>query len=188
MKVIIIDNFDSFTFNLSHYVEEFVEEVNVLRYGIEILDLPANYDKIIISPGPGLPSDYPLLNQLILKYASRKPILGICLGLQAIAETFGSKLKNMKMVNHGIAKNTLLTSSQESLFENIPQKFLTGRYHSWIVDKETLGPELVVTAVDELNHIMALSHKFYNIKAVQFHPESILTPHGKQIIKNWIYA
>lgn len=188
MKVLIIDNFDSFTYNLLHYIEEFVDEVNVIRYGIDILNLPLNYDKIIISPGPGLPSDYPLLNQHILKYAPCKPILGICLGLQAIAEAFGSKLKNMNTVNHGIAKNTFLTNNEDSMFENIPQEFLSGRYHSWVIDKETLVPELIVTAVDESDHIMALRHKFYNIKAVQFHPESILTPLGKQILQNWINA
>ncbi len=187
MKVLIIDNFDSFTFNLLHYFEQFVQQVDVIRYGNKILNECEKYDRIVISPGPGLPSDYPLLHKLVGYYSDKKPILGICLGLQAIAEFFGSELTNMQDVNHGIAKNTYLTDIKDSLFTDIPEKFLSGRYHSWIVSNEGLSPDLQVTAIDDSNNIMALKHKVLNIKGVQFHPESILTPNGKEIIRNWVY-
>ena len=185
MKIIIIDNYDSFVYNLSHLIKEFGVEVTVKRndqFKLEDID---NFDKILLSPGPGIPEEAGLLMDVIRTYAGKKPILGVCLGEQAIGEVFGGKLTNLDDVFHGIQSQIKLTVS-DYLFEGLPSKIQVGRYHSWIVDKNSLPDCLEVTAVSEEGYIMALRHKTLDIRGVQFHPESVLTPDGKQILYNWI--
>lgn len=185
MKIIIIDNYDSFVYNLSHLIKEFGVEVTVKRndqFKLEDID---NFDKILLSPGPGIPEEAGLLMDVIRTYAGKKPILGVCLGEQAIGEVFGGKLTNLDDVFHGIQSQIKLTVS-DYLFEGLPSKIKVGRYHSWIVDKNSLPDCLEVTAVSEEGYIMALKHKTLDIRGVQFHPESVLTPGGKQILYNWI--
>ncbi len=189
MNVIIIDNYDSFTYNLVHIVEQFTDlpcEITViLNYKIDIEKIN-KFDKIILSPGPGLPSDVKILNEIIKKYATTKHILGVCLGHQAIAETFGAKLVNLSEVFHGIRKKTIVTEEKEPIFKNIPKHFFSGRYHSWAISTEEFPDELKITAIDDDGIIMAISHRKYNVKGVQFHPESIMTQFGKELIKNWL--
>ncbi|TPD73489.1 anthranilate synthase component II [Flavobacterium microcysteis] len=186
-NILVIDNYDSFTYNLVHYLEALDCQVTVLRNDEIELKEVKNYDKILLSPGPGLPSEAGLLNEIIKEYASSKSILGICLGQQAIGEVFGSTLKNLEKVYHGTASKTKILVDDEPLFKNIPTEFWVGRYHSWVVEKSNLGPDLEITSVDENGEIMSLRHKNFDVKGVQFHPESILTPHGKQILENWIF-
>ncbi|MBT3209583.1 MAG: aminodeoxychorismate/anthranilate synthase component II [Bacteroidetes bacterium] len=186
MNIALIDNFDSFTYNLVHILEQFADEIQVVRYNLVQIDSLEQYDRIILSPGPGLPSDLEKLNQIIEMYSSLKPILGICLGHQAIAEYFGAKLKNLKEPDHGIQKNTIVIDKKEILFREIPEKFLSGRYHSWAANDRNFPDELKITAIDEDNRIMGISHKTLNIKGLQFHPESIMTEYGKEILENWI--
>lgn len=185
MKIIIIDNYDSFVYNLSHLIKEFGVEVTVKRNDQFKLEDIENFDKILLSPGPGIPEEAGLLMDVIRTYAGKKPILGVCLGEQAIGEVFGGKLTNLDDVFHGIQSQIKLTLS-DYLFEGLPSKIQVGRYHSWIVDKNSLPDCLEVTAVSEEGYIMALRHKTLDIRGVQFHPESILTPDGKQILYNWI--
>ncbi len=191
MRIIIIDNYDSFTYNLYHLIEAELydnDSVEVFRNDkIEVSNIK-EYDKIIISPGPGLPSEAGITNEVINFYKGKKSILGVCLGHQAIAEHFGCKLLNLDKVMHGKEINTHVTDKEEILFKNIPEIFKSGRYHSWVVNKETIPECLSVTAVDESDHVMAIKHKEYDIKGVQFHPESIMTKHGSVILKNWIYS
>lgn len=185
MKIIINDNYDSFVYNLSHLIKEFGVEVTVKRndqFKLEDID---NFDKILLSPGPGIPEEAGLLMDVIRTYAGKKPILGVCLGEQAIGEVFGGKLTNLNDVFHGIQSQIKLTVS-DYLFEGLPSKIKVGRYHSWIVDKNSLPDCLEVTAVSEEGYIMALRHKTLDIRGVQFHPESVLTPDGKKILYNWI--
>jgi anthranilate synthase component 2 len=187
MKVLIIDNYDSFTYNLVHLVQSILnKKVDVIRN--DKLDLEAidQYDKIILSPGPGIPDEAGMLKEIIRKYASTKSILGVCLGLQAIAEVFGAQLINLSEVYHGLATEIQIIK-EDRLFKNASKYFLGGRYHSWIVSKENFPDCLEITAIDSENNIMALSHKTYNVKAVQFHPESVLTENGDQIIRNWLF-
>ena len=189
MKILIIDNYDSFTYNLYHLVEAVMPSdysLKVKRNDETDINEIKNYDKIIISPGPGLPKDAGISCEAIEIFGGSKSILGVCLGHQAIAEAYGAKLKNLDEVLHGIAIETLPVIKSEKLFHNCPAKFDTGRYHSWVVDKDTVPECLEVTAVDSFGHIMALRHKHFDVKGVQFHPESIMTSVGKQIIKNWI--
>ena len=186
MRIAIIDNFDSFTWNLFHYLETLADEVKVIRYdAAEITELSL-FDSIVISPGPGLPSDYPKLKELIAILGITHPILGICLGHQAIAEAFGARLKNLKNVLHGVERHTIINDKTELLFEGLPESILTGHYHSWVVEENSMPKCLKVTASDKEGTIMALTHTRYNIKGVQFHPESIMTTHGKNILKNWV--
>lgn len=185
MKIIIIDNYDSFVYNLSHLIKEFGVEVTVKRNDQFKLEDIETFDKILLSPGPGIPEEASLLMDVIRTYAGRKPILGVCLGEQAIGEVFGGKLTNLDDVFHGIQSQIKLTVS-DYLFEGLPSKIKVGRYHSWIVDKNSLPDCLEVTAVSEEGYIMALRHKTLDIRGVQFHPESVLTPDGKQILYNWI--
>lgn len=185
MKIIIIDNYDSFVYNLSHLIKEFGVEVTVKRNDQFKLEDIEDFDKILLSPGPGIPEEAGLLMDVIRTYAGKKPILGVCLGEQAIGEVFGGKLTNLDDVFHGIQSQIKLTVS-DYLFEGLPSKIQVGRYHSWIVDKNSLPDCLEVTAVSEEGYIMALRHKTLDIRGVQFHPESVLTPDGKQILYNWI--
>jgi anthranilate synthase component 2 len=185
----MLDNYDSFTYNLVHYLEAVDESiiVDVKRNDKISLAEVEDYAAIVLSPGPGLPKDAGMMPKLIKAYAASKPILGVCLGHQAIGEAFGSQLKNLDTVYHGLGMATTILE-KDILFENLPQQFITGRYHSWVIDTAMLGKDLVVTATDDNDEIMALRHKIYNVRGVQFHPESILTEYGKVIIKNWVNA
>lgn len=187
MKILILDNYDSFTYNLVHYVEQETDaSVDVFRNDKIELSAVAAYDKILLSPGPGLPSESGILMDLIRTYAPTKDIFGVCLGLQAIAEAFGGSLYNLDKVMHGIATKTVLTKEEDLLFKDLPADFLAGRYHSWAVSPENLPAELLVTAYDENGTIMACRHTSYKVRGVQFHPESVLTEHGHLMIRNWI--
>lgn len=186
MKVLILDNYDSFTYNLVHYVEQFCDEVTVKRNDEISLEEVDEFDAIILSPGPGLPEDAGIMPALIKQYASTKKILGVCLGHQAIGEAFGAKLKNLNQVHHGVAIPVSITDSNELLFKGIPSKLDTGRYHSWVIDKDTIPSDLTITATDDEGEVMAIRHKEFDVCGVQFHPESLLTPDGLQIIKNWV--
>jgi anthranilate synthase component 2 len=186
-KILIIDNYDSFTYNLVHLVNEIGMQCEVWRNDqFDINDVDA-YDKIILSPGPGIPSEAGLLLEVIEKYAPAKSIFGVCLGQQAIAEVFGGKLYNLKQPMHGIATPIKVTDETEKLFLDLPQVFNVGRYHSWVVDEKAIPDVLTVTAIDEVdNSAMAIRHKEYDVRGVQFHPESILTEYGKEMMKNWL--
>jgi anthranilate synthase component 2 len=185
-KIAVIDNYDSFTYNLVHYLEDLNTEVTVFRNNEFELEELLGFEYILLSPGPGIPSEAGLLKDVILKYAESKNILGICLGQQAIAEVFGGSLINLENVFHGVATKVTKTVIDEPLFDKIPNAFEVGRYHSWIVNKAELPEILEITSIDENGSIMSLRHKNLNIKGVQFHPESILTPFGKQMLQNWI--
>ena len=185
MKIVIIDNYDSFTYNLSHLVKELGAEVTVLRNDQFELSALEPYDKIILSPGPGIPSEAGLLLDVIRTYAGRKPILGVCLGHQAIGEVFGAKLENLSEVFHGVATPCHITK-EDVVFRGLPADITIGRYHSWVVAQEGLPDCLEVIAESEEGQIMALRHKAFPVRGIQFHPESVLTPQGKTIIKNFI--
>ncbi len=186
MKILVLDNYDSFTYNLVHYLEMSIDAtIEVHRNDKINLDEVNRFDKIILSPGPGIPSEAGILIELIKKYAATKNILGVCLGQQAIAEAFGASLKNMNTVFHGVA-TPIKILTDDLLFKNIPKKINVGRYHSWIVDKNNFPEELEIIAISDDEEIMALKHKTYNVRGVQFHPESILTEYGLQLIKNWV--
>ncbi len=190
-KILVFDNYDSFTYNLVHLVEKIMhEKVDVYRNDQLALEKVKEYDKIILSPGPGIPQEAGLLLPLIKEYASSKSMLGVCLGHQAIGEAFGGTLTNLATVYHGVATE-IEVGSQESvarspLFQGLPDRIEVGRYHSWIVSDEDFPDELEVTARDDNNYIMALQHKKYDVQGVQFHPESILTPLGEKILRNWL--
>lgn len=187
MKVLIIDNYDSFTYNLVHLVQYILQQdVDVVRNDQLNMDTVEAYDKILLSPGPGVPDEAGMMKEVIKKFAPVKSIFGVCLGMQAIAEVFGGKLKNLDEVYHGVSSEIMVTA-KNSLFTNIPERFSAARYHSWIADKEKIPACLEIIAVDSKENIMALSHKSYNVKGVQFHPESILTEVGEQIIRNWLF-
>lgn len=183
-KIFVIDNYDSFTYNLVHYLEELGCEVTVKRNDQFELDELENYPLLLLSPGPGIPDESGLLKAAIERYAPSKKILGVCLGQQAIGEVFGGKLINLDKVYHGIA--TLVNVTQEDvLFKDLPKNFEVGRYHSWVV-QTPLPNELEATSVDDEGQLMSLRHKTYDVRAVQYHPESVLTPYGKKILENWI--
>lgn len=186
MKILVIDNYDSFVYNLVHYLEELDCEVTVKRNDRFDLEEVLNYDKVLLSPGPGIPDEAGLLKSLIREYAGKIPIFGVCLGQQAIGEVFGGKLTNLKEVFHGVATKAVQRVDDEPLFEGIETEFEIGRYHSWVVSHEGFPAELEITSVDNNGQIMSLRHRDYDIRAVQFHPESVLTPRGKQMIKNWV--
>jgi anthranilate synthase component 2 len=191
MKLLVFDNYDSFTYNLVHLVEHILhQKVDVFRNDQITLEQVAEYDKIILSPGPGIPEEAGLLLSLIKTFAASKSILGVCLGHQAIGEAFGGKLRNLETVYHGIATTVIVTDSQQTegkgLFAGMPQEFEAGRYHSWIVEKAGLPDDLVITAEDQNGYIMAMRHKTLDVQGVQFHPESVLTPHGETILRNWL--
>lgn len=187
MRVLIVDNKDSFTYNLKHYLNQFTDDVDVVRGNKINLDELEGYDKIILSPGPGLPEEHPVLEKILRVYHDKKPILGICLGQQAIAEFFNAKLENLKLVKHGITSE-ITHFDNCKLFTGIPENFKIGHYHSWIVSKNNFPNELRITSENEDGIITSINHKKYDITAVQFHPESILTEHGLQLIENWVLA
>lgn len=191
MKVLVFDNYDSFTYNLVHLVEKILnDKVDVYRNDQILLEKVNEYDKIILSPGPGLPEEAGLLLPLIKEYAATKSILGVCLGHQAIGQAFGGKLINLSTVYHGVARPVKVKGQRSKvkgdLYEGMPEEFEVGRYHSWIVSSESFPSELEVTAVDENGYIMGLQHKTHDIQGVQFHPESVLTPLGEKILRNWL--
>ncbi len=189
MKILVFDNYDSFTYNLVHQVEKITgEKVDVYRNDQIELDKVNGYDKIILSPGPGIPEEAGLLLPLIKQFAPAKSILGVCLGHQAIGEAFGGKLVNLDTVYHGVATKVKIEKAKARLFDGLAQEIEVGRYHSWIVSDEGFPVELEITARDANGYIMALQHKVYDVQGVQFHPESVLTPDGEKILQNWLGA
>ena len=186
MKIVIIDNYDSFTYNLSHLVKELGAEVTVLRNDQFQLEELEQFNKIILSPGPGIPSEAGLLLDVIRTYAGRKPILGVCLGHQAIGEAFGGKLENLSDVFHGVATPCHIIAD-DPIFSGIDRDITIGRYHSWVVSRQGLPDFLEVTAQSDEGQIMALRHRELNIRGIQFHPESVLTPDGKKMIQNFLF-
>lgn len=202
MKTVIIDNYDSFTYNLAHLVKELGAEVDVLRNDCFALEELEAYDKIILSPGPGIPEEAGLLLDVIRTYAGRKPMLGVCLGEQAIGQAFGGKLTNLSEVFHGVQTDVITVGTNnhspaptaqpalqletDYLFAGLPSEFPVGRYHSWVVDTQGFPDELAITALSPEGQIMALKHRTYDIHGIQFHPESVLTPDGKLIVNNWL--
>ncbi len=189
MKILVIDNYDSFTYNLVHVVKKISGlQVDVFRNDEIRLEEIDKYDKIILSPGPGLPEEAGLLLDIIKTYAPSKSILGVCLGHQAIGEAFGAKLHNMNKVIHGMSTPVKVTAPENHLFHGLPEIFDAGRYHSWIVQKESLPACFEITSCDDDGMIMSMKHREYNLEGVQFHPESVLTPLGEKIIENWLKA
>ena len=187
MKILVFDNYDSFTYNLVHLVEKITgEKVDVVRNDRITLPEIAVYDKIVLSPGPGIPREAGLLLPLIKEYASKKSILGVCLGHQAIAEAFGATLINLHIVYHGVATPVHINSQQSGILQGLPETIEARRYHSWIVSDENFPDDLEITARDANGYIMALQHKTFDVQGVQFHPESILTPDGEKILRNWL--
>ena len=186
MKIVIIDNYDSFTYNLSHLVKELGAEVDVVRNDQFELSYLKDYSKIILSPGPGIPSEAGKLLDVIRTYADKKPILGVCLGHQAIGEVFGAKLENLSDVFHGVATPCHIISD-DPIFSGIDRDITIGRYHSWVVSKENFPDCLEITAESDEGQIMALKHKTLNVRGIQFHPESVLTPDGKKMLQNWMF-
>lgn len=186
MKLLVFDNYDSFTYNLVHLVEKITHvKVDVYRNDKIALEKVAGYDKIILSPGPGIPREAGALLSLIKEYAATKSILGVCLGHQAIGEAFGASLVNLSTVYHGIA-TPITIEKKTALFKDLPDEIEVGRYHSWVVDEKDFPEALTITARDKNGLIMALQHKRYDVQGVQFHPESVLTPDGETILKNWL--
>ena len=183
--ILVIDNYDSFTYNLVHYLEDLDCKVTVARNDQIELEAVAAFDKIVLSPGPGIPDEAGSLKSIIKKYAKTKSILGVCLGMQAIGEVFGAKLKNLSTVYHGIQTKVKVNSKKELLFKDLGPEIQVGRYHSWIIEDD-LPDCFDITSVDENGQIMAIRHKELDVKGVQFHPESVLTPDGKKMLKNWI--
>ena len=186
MKIVIIDNYDSFTYNLSHLVKELGAEVTVYRNDQFKLEQLEQFSKIILSPGPGIPSEAGLLLDVIREYAGKKPILGVCLGHQAIGEVFGGKLENLSDVFHGVATEGTQFGNDE-IFFGLPRRITMGRYHSWVVSKDGFPDCLEITAESDEGQIMALKHKTLNVRGIQFHPESVLTPEGKIMIQNFLF-
>jgi anthranilate synthase component II len=185
MKILVIDNYDSFTYNLVHYLEDLNCEVTVYRNDEFDIDEIARFDKILLSPGPGIPDEAGLLKAVIEKYGPNKSIFGVCLGQQAIGEVYGGTLSNLDKVYHGIATNVKTVVDDELLFEGLGNEFEVGRYHSWVVDA-SLPDVLEATSFDENGQVMSLRHRTYDVRGVQFHPESVLTPNGKKMLENWV--
>ena len=191
LRILVFDNYDSFTYNLVHLVEKITHtKVDVFRNDEITLDKVNEYDKIILSPGPGIPSEAGLLLPLIKQYAATKSILGVCLGHQAIGEAFGGTLTNLSKVYHGVATPVRVSHPQRvahpALFKGLPEELIVGRYHSWVISDENFPADLEVTATDDNGYIMALQHKTFDVQGVQFHPESVLTPEGEKILRNWL--
>lgn len=184
-KILVIDNYDSFTYNLVHYLEDLNCEVTVYRNDEFELDEIAHFDKILLSPGPGIPDEAGLLKPVIEKYGATKSIFGVCLGQQAIGEVYGGTLSNLDKVYHGVATTVKTVVDDELLFQGLDNEFEVGRYHSWVVDA-TLPDVLEATSFDENGQVMSLRHKTFDVRGVQFHPESVLTPNGKKMLENWV--
>lgn len=189
MKVLVIDNYDSFTYNLVHILRQFADiRVDVARNDEISTDEVLPYDKILLSPGPGIPDEAGVMKAVIERYADKKSILGVCLGMQGIAEVFQGKLFNLERVYHGIASDIQLSQPKDILFKNLPDNITVGRYHSWAVEAESLPGELKITGTDKKGVVMAIRHKRLDVSGVQFHPESVMTPYGKNILANWLYG
>jgi anthranilate synthase component 2 len=186
-KILVIDNYDSFTYNLVHYLEDLDCEVTVYRNDEFEMEEIARFDKILLSPGPGIPDEAGLLKQVIQQYGPTKSIFGVCLGQQAIGEVYGGTLSNLDKVYHGVATNVTKAVNDELLFEGLDNEFEVGRYHSWVVDTN-LPDCLEATSFDANGQVMSLRHKTYDVRGVQFHPESVLTPNGKKMLENWVKA
>lgn len=184
-RILVIDNYDSFTYNLVHYLEDLDCEVTVKRNDKLTLEEVEKFDKIVLSPGPGIPDEAGLLKQIIATYAPTKSILGVCLGQQAICEVFGGKIINLNEVHHGVSTKIEITSRDEPIYKDMDTAIEVGRYHSWVCDTN-LPEVLVATAYDQNQQIMSLRHKVYDVTGVQYHPESVLTPNGKKILENWL--
>lgn len=188
MRVLIFDNYDSFTYNLVHLVEKLLHvKVDVCKNDEFGLDKIGEYHKIILSPGPGLPSEAGLLKSVIKEFHKSKSILGVCLGNQAIGEVFGGKLKNLETVFHGVAHEVEIVDRDEILFKGLNDTVIVGRYHSWVIDKDNFPEDLKITAKDKWGNIMAIRHRKFDLCGVQFHPESILTPMGEKMLSNWLF-
>ena len=186
MKILVLDNYDSFVYNLVYILKELGGEVDVFRNDKIALEVVAKYDKILLSPGPGIPEEAGIMLDLIKEYAPTKSIFGVCLGHQAIGEAFGAKLHNMGEVLHGVTTKCIITEEKELLFQGIPKEFDVCRYHSWTVVPETMPKDLKITALDEKGYVMAEAHQKYDVRGVQFHPEAYLTQHGVKMVENWL--
>lgn len=186
MKILLIDNYDSFTYNLRQLLEEEGAEVTVVRNDKYNPSELGGYDKLVLSPGPGIPDEARALKETVRMWAGKKPMLGVCLGHQAIGEVFGGRLINLSKVFHGVQTPVTLTGESDYLFDGLPEKFPAGRYHSWVVDRDSLPEKLVVTSLSDEGQIMSMRHLEYDIHGIQFHPESVLTPEGRTIISNFV--
>lgn len=187
MKILVIDNYDSFVYNIIHIIRElgYGDNLTIVRNDKILVEEVEKFDKILLSPGPGIPSEAGIMQEVIERYGSTKSIFGVCFGLQGISEVYGAELYNLEEVMHGVATVTSVVN-EDILFEGIPTSFLTGRYHSWAVDPSSDLSNLVVTSTDIHGNIMSIRHKDYDVRGVQFHPESVLTEHGKKMIENWL--
>ncbi len=188
MRILVLDNYDSFTYNLVYILRELHSGVEVFRNDKIALEDVSAYDKILLSPGPGIPSEAGIMQDLIRIYAPSKSILGICLGEQGIAEVFGASLENMTDVLHGVSHEVTVTDPSDRLFRGIPGSFKAGRYHSWTVIPESVPEDLKITAVDKEGRVMGIAHTRYDVKGLQFHPESVLTEYGREMLENWLKA
>jgi anthranilate synthase component 2 len=186
VRILLLDNYDSFTYNLFHYLEQCADTVVVARNDEISIEDAGEYDGIVLSPGPGLPKDAGIMPELIRTYSPTKPILGVCLGMQAIGEAFGAGLRNLAHPLHGVDVPITVCDTSEPLFQGLPARLSTGRYHSWVVDRATMPDVLRITATDDHGELMALRHTAFPVCGVQFHPESLLTPHGMTMIRNWV--
>jgi anthranilate synthase component 2 len=187
MKILVLDNYDSFTYNLVHILKELTnDQVDVIRNDEIPVEDVGGYDKILLSPGPGIPEEAGIMKAVIKKYAGEKSILGICLGMQGIAEVFGGRLHNLEKVYHGKESTIRILQTNEPLFRNLPAEIKAGRYHSWVVNSDHLPDNLEITAADTSGIAMGIRHKNYDVKGLQFHPESVMTPYGSEILSNWL--
>lgn len=188
MKILVLDNYDSFVYNLVHIIRElgYGENLDVFRNDKISVEKAGKYDKILLSPGPGIPSEAGIMLELIEKYGPEKSILGICLGHQAIGEVYGARLYNMPEVLHGVGTSVRITKNNDYLFQNVPDSFRICRYHSWAVAKDSVNGKLEVSALDGNDMVMGISHSEYDVRGLQFHPESVITENGKTIMKNWL--
>ena len=186
MKILVLDNYDSFTYNLVHIIRELGYEMDIFRNDKIALEEVKKYDKILLSPGPGIPDEAGIMKDVIKTYSPNKSILGVCLGHQGIAEAFGAKLFNIPNVLHGVTSKARVTDRNEKLFKELPNQFEVCHYHSWAVVAESIPSDLTVTATNPEGLVMAIAHKKFDVRGVQFHPESIMTEHGKMIIENWL--
>lgn len=186
MKILVLDNYDSFTYNLVHIIRELGYAMDIYRNDQISVEAVDQYDKILLSPGPGIPDEAGIMKPVIQQYAASKSILGVCLGHQGIAECFGAKLFNLPHVLHGVTSTLQVIDAGEKLFTGLPQQFTVTHYHSWVVEPTTLPEEIKVTSTNAQGLVLSLAHRQFDVRGVQFHPESIMTEHGKQIIKNWL--